>query len=106
MKFVQFVFSPHPSDISRLKKFVPLSPMRFRTFVAANNVRKGSGEIRKFASDDATLLTLGCTDASIVPLSLNRSVGLRNRADRKAPEKGYCAVIGQILRSTEKNTAQ
>ena len=40
----------------------------------ANIVRKDSGGFRKFASDDATLLTLGCTDASIVPLSLNRSV--------------------------------
>ena len=58
VKFVQFVVeknksvvSHHPSDISHLKKSVPLSSAECITFaaVAANNVRKDSGEIRKFA---------------------------------------------------------
>jgi len=65
--------------------FVPKLPTRFRNLAPANNVRKDSGEIRKFAAVAATLLTLGCTDASIVPLSLNRSVASRYR---KGPEKG------------------
>jgi len=45
----QPVVSRHPSDISRLKKFVPLSPARCITLAPANIVRKDSGEIRKFA---------------------------------------------------------
>lgn len=56
MKFVQFVVeknksvvSHHPSDISHLKKSVPLLPAECITLAPANNVRKDSGEIRKFA---------------------------------------------------------
>ena len=63
---MQSVVSPQPSDISRLKKSVPLSPARCITFAAVA----------------ATLLTLGCTDASIVPLSLNRSV----RSSKQCPQ--------------------
>ena len=44
------VVSHHPSDISHLKKFVPLSTARCITFVAANNVRKGLGRFRTFAA--------------------------------------------------------
>ena len=64
------VVSHHPSDISRLKKSVPLSPARCITFAAVA----------------ATLLTLGCTDASIVPLSLNRSVALANNVRKDSGE--------------------
>ena len=39
------------SDISHLKKSVPKLPMRFRTLVPANNVRKDSGEIRTLAGE-------------------------------------------------------
>jgi len=79
------VVSHQPSDISRLKKSVPKLPTRFRTFVAANIVRKDSGEIRNFAAVAATLLTLGNRKARFPLRSLNRSVASRYR---KGPEKG------------------
>ena len=45
-----------------------------------------------FAAVAATLLTLGCTDASIVPLSLNRSVAPANNVRKDSGEIRTLAV--------------
>lgn len=101
------VVSHHPSDIIRLKKSVPLSPAECITFVAANNVRKDSGEIRTFAAVAATLLTLGNADASIASRSLNRSVRTDKieQSEKRPKNERYCVSSETLLHLKRNATA-
>jgi hypothetical protein len=87
------VVSHQPSDISHLKKSVPLSPAECITFAAvaalalANNVRKDSGKSSTFAADRKN--KSACTFSEKCLHNLERVLAL--------PENGHKAKCNIFL---------